>query len=89
MGFIKLESQLFEWTKKHGAFPVWVLDKKGNKYYGDSFDLCLTLANGQESTRLFPCADKQGNTYQLSAKQISNFDMNLKKEHFLKYASFI
>lgn len=65
--------QLEHLTRKMGNFLVWVKDEEGKKYIGNSFDLCLSFANGNESNRVFPCYDAEGNFYQLHPSKIKNF----------------
>lgn len=68
--------QLENMTREKGGFTVWVKDQEGNIYYGNSFDLCLSFANGIESSRVFPCTDEVGDFYQLFPDQIVDYDMN-------------
>lgn len=84
MPIIKSEEQLFQWTKKQGSFPVWVLDRDGNKFYGDSFELCLTLAGDHKFARSFPCKNENGDSYELFDEQIIDYDINHSGLHYLK-----
>lgn len=66
----KNNTELETLTRDNGNFTVFVKDDDGNIYIGSSFDLCMTFANGQESCRVFPCSDEQGDFYQLFPDQI-------------------
>lgn len=67
------DTQLENLTRKRGNFSVWVRDEEDKTYFGNSFDLCLTFANGKESTRVFPCHDTAGDFYQLHPSQIKDY----------------
>lgn len=71
---IESDIELFKLTKQEGNFPVWVKDIDGNIFTGDSFDLCLTFAGGDESTRVFHCIDESGDSCQLFPEQIIDYD---------------
>lgn len=70
------DKHLEDATRKKGNFLIWVKDQDDVFYLGNSFDLCLSLANGKESIRVFPCYDTAGNFHQLHPSQIKDYGGN-------------